>query len=174
MKSYKRLLALTSILLLTTVVTNTAAAETYMQNAVVKSVQKVYSNISVQTPVEVCTNVNVPIYGDTNNASTADVLAGAIFGGLIGNSVGGGKGKDAATLLGAIAGADIANKKSSKKQIIGYQSQRQCNTNYTTEVIRQYDGNIVMAEYNNMQLSFKTNKFFNVGDSVSIQVSLSL
>jgi len=154
MKMYKRVLSVCGLLLLTT----TASAETYMQNAVVKSVQKVYSNVMVQTPVEVCANVNIPIYGSTNNASTADVLAGAIFGGLIGNQVGGGKGKDAATLLGAIAGADIANKKSSNKKIIGYQNQYECNTTYRTEAIKQSNGSLVIAEYNNMQLSFKTNK----------------
>ena len=171
MKSYKRAIALGGVLLLTT---GMASAETYMQTAVVKSVQKVYSNISVQTPVEVCTNVNVPIYGDTNNASTADVLAGAIFGGLIGNAVGGGKGKDAATLIGAIAGADIANKKSTKRRVVSYRTERQCSTTYTTAIVNRDDGNLVIAEYNNMKVSFKTNKFFNVGDYISIQVSLSL
>jgi len=171
MKNYKRAIVLGGVLLLSTVVTTVASAETYMQTAVVKSIQTVYSNVIVQKPVEVCTNVNVPIYGETNDASTADVLAGAIFGGLIGNSVGGGKGKDAATLLGAIAGADIAKKKSSNK-IIGYQNQRQCNTSYTTETIKQYDGSVVVAEYNKMKLSFKTNKLFKVGDYISVRVSI--
>jgi len=174
MKSYKRLLVLGSVLLLTTIVTTTVSAETYMQNAVVLSVQKMYSSHNVQTPVEVCSYVDVPTYTDEIQASTADVLAGAIFGGLIGNAVGGGKGKDAATLIGAIAGADIANKKSTKRRVVSYRTERQCSTTYTTAIVNRDDGNLVIAEYNNMKVSFKTNKFFNVGDYISIQVSLSL
>jgi uncharacterized protein YcfJ len=168
MKMYKRVLSVCGLLLLTT----HAVAETYMQNAIVRSVQHMYTSINVQTPVNKCVNVNVPIYGETNNASTADVVAGAIFGGLLGNQVGGGSGKDAATLLGAIAGADIANKKSTKKHIIGYQSERQCATTYTTETINQSDGTMVVAEYNKMRITFKTNKLLNVGDYVSVRVSV--
>jgi uncharacterized protein YcfJ len=168
MKMYKRVLSVCGLLLLTT----TASAETYTQHAIVRSVQNMYSSVNVQTPVNKCVNVNVPIYAATNEASIADVIAGALVGGLIGNQVGGGSGKDAATLIGAIAGADVANKKSTKKHIVGYQSQRQCSTTYTTKTIKQYDGSMVVAEYNQMRVTFKTNKIFSVGDYISVRVSV--
>ncbi len=38
------------------------------------------------------------------------VVGGAVVGGLLGNQVGGGKGKDAATVVGAVGGAVVGNK----------------------------------------------------------------
>jgi|TARA_B110000977_G_scaffold169476_1_gene219474 uncharacterized protein YcfJ len=103
--------------------------------------EDIYQTIEKQIPStqNVCQTVDVPIYGNVGGkeSSTADVLAGAIFGGLLGNAVGGGKGKDATTLLGAIAGADIANKKGKGKQgIVGYKQQQQCQQNTTYAVQR--------------------------------------
>jgi len=67
-----------------------------------------YKDVIQQVPynVEVCRNVTT----QSGGASSADVLGGAIIGGIIGNQIGKGKGNDAATILGAILGADIANK----------------------------------------------------------------
>ena len=68
-----------------------------------------YKSVVNQVPyhIEVCTPGHTT-YNDA--ASSADVLFGAILGGAIGNQIGGGSGKDAATILGAILGADITNK----------------------------------------------------------------
>ena len=52
------------------------------------------------------------------NASTGDVLAGAIIGGVIGNQFGKGKGNDAATVLGAIIGADTQIKRTAIKLLL--------------------------------------------------------
>lgn len=97
-----------------------------------------YRNVIKQVPSteRVCNTVEVPIYGEVRGqASTGDALVGAIIGGAIGNQVGGGSGKDAATVLGAIIGADVANKKGSSQQVItGYRQEQRCQnvTNYST------------------------------------------
>jgi uncharacterized protein YcfJ len=80
----------------------------------------------VETPIRTCNIVNVPIYGNTGKTQTGEVLGGAIIGGILGNQVGGGKGKDAATILGAILGADFANKKGGQQTIVGYKQVEQC------------------------------------------------
>lgn len=97
-----------------------------VEGFVVHSVEHAQTNKKVITPIKSCKVVEVPIYGKTGGAQTGEVLGGAIIGGILGNQVGGGSGKDAATILGAILGADIANKKSGKKVIVGYKQVEQC------------------------------------------------
>lgn len=81
-------------------------------------------NRSVPETRQVCEVIEVPIYG-RSQATTGDALAGAIIGGVIGNQFGNGSGKDAMTVLGAIVGADVANKQGSR-QIIGYRQGTEC------------------------------------------------
>ena len=97
------------ILLITALVLSTQA---FAGNVERPNVYDHYKTVVNQTPyhVEVCTPGHTT-YNDS--ASSADVLFGAILGGVIGNQVGGGSGKDAATILGAILGADITNKRHS-------------------------------------------------------------
>lgn len=90
---------------------------------------------NVPNTERVCETVEVPIYGyKDSNASTGDAIVGAIIGGAIGNQFGSGSGKDAMTVLGAIAGADVANKKGRSEHVTGYRLEQRCNkvTTYTT------------------------------------------
>jgi uncharacterized protein YcfJ len=118
-------LALTAMLVTVAV---PAAAE-YSINA---TVTDHFRTVTRDVPVteHVCQTVEVPVYG--NKASTGDTIVGAIIGGAIGNQFGGGSGKDAMTVLGAIAGADIANKNG--QRIVGYRLEEQCQnvTTYST------------------------------------------
>lgn len=99
-----------------------------------------FTTETVQTPVKEtqCRNVEVPVYRQTSG-STGDAVAGAIIGGIIGNQFGSGDGKDAMTILGAIAGADAASR--NRTEIIGYRTERQCSdvTTYRNERVRQYN-----------------------------------
>lgn len=111
-----------------------------------------YNNRTVytKTPVNTCTTVNVPIYQQQKQSSTADVLFGAIIGGVVGNQFGGGAGKDALTALGAIAGADVVAKDRKKQAVIvGYQQQQQCTTTYDKQrsVITEYVNSVITFEY---------------------------
>tara|TARA_R110002033_G_C3720475_1_gene222877 strand:+ start:72 stop:494 length:423 start_codon:yes stop_codon:yes gene_type:complete len=87
--------------------------------AFAETVRDHYKTVIEQTPysVEVCKDVQI-----RGQASTGDTVFGALLGGVIGNQFGGGKGKDAATILGAIVGADVANKNSNNPGSV----QRQC------------------------------------------------
>jgi len=105
-----------------------------------------------------CSEVDVPIYSNTGKAQTGEVLGGAIIGGILGNQVGGGKGKDAATILGAILGADFANKKSGTKTIVGYKRTTVCEDNptFVTEVKKVYEYSIIrFADDSNRQYDIK-------------------
>ena len=107
-------------------IANSAIAGLVEVDAVVVKVVPQYSEVQVNTPIRTCNIVEVPIYGNTGKTQTGEVLGGAIIGGILGNQVGGGKGKDAATILGAILGADFANKKGGQQTIVGYKQVEQC------------------------------------------------
>ena len=112
--------------------TGVAKAETYEKEEVDGYLTHYYKTVEVQNRVanRTCSEVDVPIYSNTGKAQTGEVLGGAIIGGILGNQVGGGKGKDAATILGAILGADFANKKGGQQKIVGYKKVEQCEVTY--------------------------------------------
>jgi uncharacterized protein YcfJ len=126
-------------------IANSAIAGQVEVDAVVVKVVPQYSEVQVNTPIRTCNIVEVPIYGNTGKTQTGEVLGGAIIGGILGNQVGGGKGKDAATILGAILGADFANKKSGTKTIVGYKRTTVCEDNptFVTENRSVYEYSIV-------------------------------
>ena len=144
----------------------------------VTGMEESYASVTKQVPTESCNVVEVPVYKEvtTGQASTGDALAGAIIGGVIGNQFGGGKGKDAATVLGAIIGADRANKAGSKKEtiIVGYRQQQQCTTTYVNKKVNQRQRNIVTVQTDSGQeFKFKTQGWYARGTVVFMDVTLS-
>lgn len=89
-----------------------------------------YRNI-VETTQEMrtqCETVQVPVYGPAPRQFDAGgAVMGGLIGGLLGNQVGDGSGKEAATGVGAIAGAIIGGGGAGQtQQITGYRQERQC------------------------------------------------
>lgn len=52
---------------------------------------------------------SVQIINDVKNTTGVGIVGGAVVGGLLGNQVGGGRGKDVATVAGAVGGAVAGN-----------------------------------------------------------------
>lgn len=154
-----------------------ALADQRIQASVV-GMKETYNQVVKQVPVQSCNTVEVPIYETRRiggQASTGDTLAGALIGGVIGNQFGGGKGKDAATVLGAILGADAANKNAGKKEtvIVGYRQQEQCTTTYQNKETQQRGQNRVTVEtLSGERFTFKTNQWYKRGTIVFLNVSL--
>jgi len=102
--------------------TSVAQAETTNAN-----IQDHYKTVIEQQPyrVEVCKDVQTPVYGNVGSgASAGDVLGGMIIGGLIGKGV---TNKDNGAAAGAVIGGMIAADKNQNKQgITGYRTERQC------------------------------------------------
>jgi uncharacterized protein YcfJ len=63
----------------------------------------------VGTPEQRCWVEKEQIAQNQNNANVPAAIAGALVGGILGHQVGGGTGKDLATVGGAIAGAAVGN-----------------------------------------------------------------
>ena len=83
-------------------------------------------------PQKECGDVQVPIIGILDRpANQAEVIGGAVIGGLIGNQIGDGSGKDLATLVGIGAGAvTAANQRQQEQVVVGYKTEYKCRTVY--------------------------------------------
>jgi uncharacterized protein YcfJ len=137
-----------------------AQADTKYVRATVIGVEPLYETVEVSVPVRECYSVKVP----GSRPSTADVAAGAIIGGVIGNQFGGGSGKDAMTTLGMILGADVANKQG------GTRTEQQCVTNYTTSYEEEITGYLVTYKVKRKVLDFISDRRYKVGDRIRVAV----
>jgi uncharacterized protein YcfJ len=81
---------------------------------------------------EVCENVQVKHNGSKDDHRVLGTAVGAVAGGLLGNQVGGGKGKTLATVGGAVAGGYVGNKvqKNAQDKKTYYTTERRCHTVY--------------------------------------------
>ena len=156
------------------------AGGAHAQTMLVKVLQKsddIVSQVYKEVPVKSCRIEQIPIYGTQaggKQPSTADVVAGAIFGGLLGNAVGGGKGKDAATLLGAIAGADIANKSGKSKQVItGQRQQEVCDVVMQQRSVNQVTGYKTYIEFGGNVWQMTTTIPYTAGEFLSVNVDIT-
>ena len=169
-KTMNKLLATVAVVSTMSFATS-ASAEEY---ATVTAVKPNYQNVSVPRYRTDCRVNQVPIYGTVQGqASTGDALAGAIIGGVIGNQVGGGSGKDAATVLGAIIGADVANKRGSQSQeIIGYREEQTCNNVTYYETQEELKNYTIQYEWRGIQGSTLTYNNYRVGDRIPVEVTV--
>ena len=158
----------------------TLASGAQAQTMLVKVLQEsdeIISQVYKEVPIKSCRVEQIPIYGTQaggQQASTADVVASAIFGGLLGNAVGGGKGKDAATLLGAIAGADMANKKGKSKQVIvGHNQQEVCDVIMQQRSVNQVTGYKTYIEFGGNVWQMTTVIPYTKGEFLSVNVNIT-
>ena len=120
-----------------------------------------YKSVIEQKPytVEVCSDVRVPVYGNTGGgASGADVLGGMIIGGLLGKGV---TGKDNGAAAGAVLGGIIAaDKQQNKKGVTGYRIERQCKfeTRYQETERDVYSHSTVTFWHDGIQRTLRFNK----------------
>jgi uncharacterized protein YcfJ len=155
-----------------------SAAFANQVTATVVDMRETYRDVVKQVPVQSCQTIDVPIYKEVvtggGGASTGDVLAGAIIGGVIGNQFGNGKGKDAMTVLGAIVGADSVNKKGQRETVIvGYRQQQQCSTVYEQQQVSVRGDNVVTVELDNgKQYEFYTKGWYKNGTVVFLNLDL--
>jgi uncharacterized protein YcfJ len=146
----------------------------------VQSSTPIIENVIQEVPSQFCYLEEVPVYSRVTNSrqpSTADVMAGIIVGGLIGNQVGGGKGKDAATIIGAIIGADVVNKKNQTttgQVITGYHQQERCETRYNRKTVQMVMGFETTIKVYNELYVFDTTTQYSTGTRVPLTLRSDL
>jgi len=175
-KMTKELTLTASLAVLSLFIANSAQAKPMLVK-VLQASDEIVSQVYKEVPVRSCRTVQTPIYGTQEGlgqASTADVVASAIFGGLLGNQVGDGTGKDAATLIGAIAGADLANKKGKSKQVIvGHNQQEVCDVVMQQRTVQQVTGYKTYIEFGGNLWQMNTDSAYTKGDFLNVNVSIT-
>ncbi len=153
-----------------------AQAETFYDNARVRSVQPQYEQVSV--PREQCSvqwvNEQRPIPNTgSNGAGLGGALIGAVAGGVLGNQVGKGSGRDVATALGLAAGAVAGHQIGSRNaQPVQYETVprqvQQCQT--VQEVQQRINGYQVAYDYRGQ--TYHTVLASDPGPSIRVRVSV--
>jgi len=92
-----------------------------------------YTTVYNSTPVNVkhCYNVDIPVYETRSRQGNAaeGAILGMIIGGLAGKAVTGkDNGAAAGAVMGGVIGADKGSKPKSQSVIVGYKTERQCET----------------------------------------------
>jgi uncharacterized protein YcfJ len=120
-------------------------------NARVVHVEPVYETVIVQTPVRRCHREIVERRVSTRPDVAGQTLAGAIVGAAIGRQFGDGRGRDALTVLGAVAGSAVANDRAVRRRGTGVAVVREpverCTTEYRRNAQRQLTGYWVDYQY---------------------------
>lgn len=147
-------------------------AETFFDNARVRSAEPQYENISV--PREECTshwvNETRPVGGGAPNYGGA--IVGGVAGAVLGNQVGKGHGREAATALGAVVGAfagdRVANQGRQEQYQVVPREVRNCRT--VNEVQSRIAGYRVSYDYRGQH--YTTMMRENPGPNLQVRVSV--
>ena len=156
-----------SILLLSS--TNTFASELFAR---VVQIEENYETITEYSPIKICRDEEVPIYGNTNqnNNNSGNVLLGMILGGVSGKVI---TGEDGGAAVGAIAGGLIgANNNNSGNQVIGFRTVQTC-TMEKKEVnsTRLKNYRITYDFHGALGTSYSYNSYL-VGDKIPVNVNV--
>lgn len=155
------------LLLSLLLVTNVANAQTHAKGVgIVTFVEPNYITVKNRVKHNVCQPVEIPIYGNGDG----NPVIGAIIGGAIGSRFGGGDGKTAATVIGAIAGSEVS--RNSNREIIGYKTEQRCSTQveYTTDQVA--NGYTIHYMFNGFDLTTTSNRPYNVGDEIQLNLQV--
>ncbi len=163
----KKIFIVFSMLFLST--TNTFASELF---AKVVQIEENYETITEYSPIKICRDEEVPIYGNTNqnNNNSGNVLLGMILGGVSGKVI---TGEDGGAAVGAIAGGLIgANNNNSGNQIIGFRTVQTC-TMEKKEVnsTRLKNYRITYDFHGALGTSYSYNSYL-VGDKIPVNVNV--
>jgi len=161
-----------------------SANATQMLVKVLQESDPISSNVVKEVPIKSCRIEQVPVYGTTSSGGTAakpsvaDKAAGAIFGGLLGSQVGGGSGKDAATLLGAIIGAEMVDGQVGSQQqqqvITGYRNQEICEMIVQQKTVQEVTSYQTYIEFGGQIWQLNTPISYSKGDFVKVNVDITM
>jgi uncharacterized protein YcfJ len=119
------------------------ASDAHRVRARVTLVEPVYETVIVEEPVRSCRRDYVERRVSSPSVA-GQTLAGAIVGAAIGRQFGDGSGRDALTVIGAVAGSAVANDRASRRQgstvTIVREPVDSCTTQYRRRAERRLTG----------------------------------
>lgn len=143
--------------------------------ATITNVSPNYRQETINTPIQRCDIVDVPVYGNVgggNGASSSDILGGMIIGGLLGGTA---SGKDSGAAAGAVIGGLIANDNANrpKQGIVGYKQQQQCTTEYQSTITNVVKNYTIRYDWNGVVGKSYTYNKYNVGDKIPVTITIN-
>jgi uncharacterized protein YcfJ len=148
-----------------------AQAETFFDNARVRSVEPQYESVSV--PREECNTQWVNEVRRTSGGQDyTGAVVGGVAGGILGNQVGKGHGREAATAVGAVVGALAGNQIANNNRADQYQEVPRQVTSCRTvqDVQNRVTGYRVAYDYRGQ--TYTTFSRENPGPSLQVRVSI--
>ncbi len=147
-------LAIVSLLMATTILN--AEQMQYMEHVRVTNATPSYENVVTRVPYQECYDEQVPVryqsggYQQNNDAGAA--IVGGILGGVLGHQIGGGRGKDVATVGGAILGTFVGQNAARQnnqtyQSSSSYETRRNCTTRYNERSEQKFMGYKNIAYY---------------------------
>jgi uncharacterized protein YcfJ len=142
-----------SLVLATTILN--AQQISYVEHIRVTNSTPSYENVITRVPHQECYDQRVPVTyssGGYQQNNSGAAIVGGILGGVLGHQIGGGHGKDIATVGGAILGtfvgqnAAIANNQT-YQSTSNYETRRNCVTKYSERSERKFMGYKNVAYY---------------------------
>ena len=147
-------------------------SNSHIYEAPVVSATPVYTTVKVNNPRRECwqEEVNVPVQNRAK--SHTPTIFGAIIGAGIGNLFSSGKGRDAATVAGAVLGGSIGRDQVAKNQSheteVGYEQRCEIVDQYTSK--ERFEGYEVTYKYNEQLYTTHTEN--DPGDTIKISVNI--
>ena len=143
--------------------------------AKVTQVKPNYETITEYTPIRICREEQVPIYGNAKQGQSdaGNVLLGMILGGVSGKVI---TGDDGGAAVGAIAGGLIGannNNNSSARPIVGYRTVQSCsmeNRQTNSQGLKNY--RITYNFHGAIGTSYSYNSY-NLGDNIPVFVNIT-
>ena len=151
-------------------------ASSYYVSAPVVRVDPIYTTRTIDHPIRRCTTSHEVVHQHDYERRRNDEnyfipgLFGGVVGGLIGSQFGGGSGKKALTVVGALAGASIARDAARHNRESRYPT-KVCHTTFEKEVVEDISAYDVTYEYGGQQFSKRMSS--HPGETVRVRVQVS-
>jgi uncharacterized protein YcfJ len=150
------------------------ANTTYFDNAKIISIEPMYRDHTVRRPYQDCYIKSVYVENKRmSDGSATNELLGGILGGAIGNQFGGGSGKDALTVAGALLGASVANDMEKAPRGGHMMDKRVCETKYDTFTESRFSHYLIRYNYQDREFSYKSSIRPRDGANIKVQVSVN-
>ena len=136
----------------------------------VVGVEPIYQTVLVERPVRRCrTDIVERRVGSP--AVAGQTLAGAVIGAAVGRQFGDGSGRDALTVLGAVAGSAVANERASRRHGVTLVDEpvRRCTTEYRRVRERHVTG--YWVDYRHRGRIYRVHRLDPPGSRIRVLVS---
>jgi len=164
-----------TLLLVSTLLTLQANSFSTQDQARVINSKPIYKIITKSIPIQECWDEQVPVQRYRNSYSNSQnplgLIIGGIAGGVIGHQVGRGRGKDLATvggaLIGTMVGHNLSRRNQQRDSYTTYETQKRCSTSYQTSKQRK------IVAYKNIA-KYKGKKIIKISDKRLRYIPISI